>query len=85
MGIAAPSLYAAFGDKRALFEEAVELYERLPDAPIAAGEGEPTARGAIERILERAAVEYTLPDQPRGCFIISEPLLEERRAAAARR
>src|ERR671915_96387 len=27
MGIAAPSLYAAFGDKRALFDEAVALYE----------------------------------------------------------
>ena len=32
MGIAAPSLYAAFGDKRALFEEAVELYETDPRA-----------------------------------------------------
>ena len=30
MGIAAPSLYAAFGDKRRLFEEAAELYERHP-------------------------------------------------------
>jgi AcrR family transcriptional regulator len=82
MGIAAPSLYAAFGDKRALFEEAVELYERLPGAPIAAGEGEPTAFGAVRRMLECAAVEYSLPEQPKGCLIISEPLLEERRAVS---
>lgn len=82
MGIAAPSLYAAFGDKRTLFEEAVELYERLPDAPIAAGDGEPTAFGAIERILARAAEEYTAAGQPRGCFILSEPLLDARRAAS---
>src|SRR5687768_10424816 len=74
MGIAAPSLYAAFGDKRALFEEAVELYESQPDAPIAAG--------SIERILMRAADEYTKPDQPRGCFILSEPALEARRTAS---
>jgi AcrR family transcriptional regulator len=74
MGIAAPSLYAAFGDKRALFEEAVERYESLPDAPIAAG--------SIERILRRAAEEYTKPGQPRGCFILSEPLLDARRAAS---
>ena len=80
MGIAAPSLYAAFGDKRALFDEAVELYERQPGAPIAAGLGAPTARDAVRRMLESAAAEYSLPDQPKGCLIISEPLLEERRA-----
>jgi hypothetical protein len=49
-----------------------------------AGASEPTARGAIERILERAAVEYTLPDQPKGCFITSEPLLGDHRAASDR-
>jgi AcrR family transcriptional regulator len=74
MGIAAPSLYAAFGDKRALFEEAVERYESLPDAPVAAG--------SIEGMLMRAADEYTKPGQPRGCFILSEPALEPRRTAS---
>ena len=72
MGIAAPSLYAAFGDKRALFEEAVELYERLPGAPITAGDGEPTAFGAVARILASAAQEYAAPDQPKGCFILAD-------------
>jgi len=81
MGIAAPSLYAAFGDKRRLFEEAVELYEREPNGPVPAGLAEPTARDAVERMLAQAAVEYTAPDQPAGCFITSEPLLGERRAA----
>jgi len=82
MGIAAPSLYAAFGDKRALFDEAVELYERHPGAIFMAGLGAPTARDAVQRILEHAAAEYTAPDQPRGCLIISEPLLDARRAAS---
>jgi AcrR family transcriptional regulator len=74
MGIAAPSLYAAFGDKRALFEEAVERYEALPDAPL--------DEGSTERILMRAAEAYTKADRPRGCFILSEPLLVARRAAS---
>jgi len=82
MGVAAPSLYAAFGDKRALFEEAVELYERLPGAPITAGDGEPTAFGAVARILASAAQEYAAPDQPKGCFVLAEPLLDARRAAS---
>ena len=82
MGIAAPSLYAAFGDKRSLFEEAAELYDSDPVGPIQAGLAEPTARAAVERMLSAAACEYTLPDRPRGCFITSEPLLGERRAAS---
>ena len=82
MGIGAPSLYAAFGDKRALFDEAVELYERMPGAPLMAGLGERTARGAVQRMLDHAAAEYTAPDQPQGCLIIAEPLLDERRAAS---
>jgi AcrR family transcriptional regulator len=82
MGIGAPSLYAAFGDKRSLFEAAVERYEGEPGGPIAAGLGEPTARAAVERMLAGAAREYTTPGRPRGCFITSEPLLGERRAAS---
>ena len=34
MGIAAPSLYAAFGSKAKLFQEAVRLYQRTACAPI---------------------------------------------------
>jgi AcrR family transcriptional regulator len=81
MGIAAPSLYAAFGDKQRLFEEAAERYEALPGAPLAVGLQEPTARGAVERVLALAAREYTLPTHPPGCFVNAEPRLGERRAA----
>lgn len=81
MGIAAPSLYAAFGDKRRLFQEAAELYERQPGAPLVTGLREPTARAAVARVLELAAHEYTEPTHPRGCFVNAEPLLEDRRAA----
>ncbi|MFI9826257.1 TetR/AcrR family transcriptional regulator [Streptomyces sp. NPDC051913] len=71
MGIGAPSLYAAFGDKRALFEEVVLEYGRrygsFGDRALAE---EPTARAAVERMLREAAVEYTAPGRPHGCLVI---------------
>ncbi len=72
MGISPPSLYAAFGDKRTLFEEAVARYQESYGAftPRALTE-EPTARGAIERVLKEAAVEFCDPGHPGGCLIIS--------------
>ncbi|NUO44968.1 MAG: TetR/AcrR family transcriptional regulator, partial [Streptomyces sp.] len=71
MGIGAPSLYAAFGDKRALFEEVVleygKRYGSFGDRALAE---EPTARAAVERMLREAAVEYTAPGRPHGCLVI---------------
>ncbi|MCF3102856.1 TetR/AcrR family transcriptional regulator [Streptomyces roseoverticillatus] len=72
MEIKAPSLYAAFGDKRTLFEEAVEAYVRSYGVFTADALAEaPTARDAANRILHEAAVSHTLPGLPRGCMIIS--------------
>lgn len=69
MGIGAPSLYAAFGDKRALFDEVVAEYGRRYAAfgERALAE-EPTARAAVARILREAAECYTAPDRPQGCL-----------------
>jgi AcrR family transcriptional regulator len=72
MGIGAPSLYAAFGDKKTLFREAVQVYvEQIGGFAGRALAEEPTARAAIARTLRQAAVEYTVPDRPHGCMIIS--------------
>ncbi|MFG2223615.1 TetR/AcrR family transcriptional regulator [Streptomyces sp. NPDC048644] len=72
MGISAPSLYAAFGDKQALFREVVAEYGRLHGGFLdRAMTEEPTARRGVERALREAAVEYTLPGRPRGCLVIS--------------
>ncbi|MYU23920.1 TetR/AcrR family transcriptional regulator [Streptomyces sp. SID8352] len=70
MGIGAPSLYAAFGDKRSLFEEVVRVYAERNDGFDRALAEEPTARAAVERMLYEAAVEYTAPGHPRGCLVI---------------
>ncbi|MGI5428514.1 TetR/AcrR family transcriptional regulator [Streptomyces sp. CA-179760] len=71
MGIGAPSLYAAFGDKRSLFEEAVRVYGTGHGsfAGRALAE-EPTARAAVERTLREAATAYTEPGHPHGCLVV---------------
>ncbi|HEX2314642.1 MAG TPA: TetR/AcrR family transcriptional regulator [Thermomonospora sp.] len=72
MGIRPPSLYAAFGDKRRLFDEAVARYQRTHGAFTArALAEEPTARRAVERVLREAAVEYSDPAHPPGCMVVS--------------
>ncbi|MBA9002237.1 TetR/AcrR family transcriptional regulator [Thermomonospora cellulosilytica] len=72
MGIRPPSLYAAFGDKRRLFGEAVDRYQRTHGAFFArALAEEPTARAAVERVLREAADTYADPAHPAGCMIIS--------------
>lgn len=77
MGISPPSLYAAFGDKQALYDAAVDLYET--DAVVPPALKAATARDVVEQILDRAVELYTRLDHPRGCFVISDPVLVERR------
>jgi AcrR family transcriptional regulator len=69
MGITKPSLYAAFGNKEALFRRALDLYERekldyMREALVA-----PTARGVAERLL-RGALEMQFAEcgDPKGCL-----------------
>jgi AcrR family transcriptional regulator len=71
MGIGAPSLYAAFGDKRSLFDEVVRVYgTRYGSFGDRALTEEPTARAAVERMLREAATQYTEPGRPHGCLVI---------------
>ncbi|TFV55863.1 TetR/AcrR family transcriptional regulator [Mycobacterium sp. PS03-16] len=77
MGISPPSLYAAFGDKQALFDAAVDLYEQSAVVPPALEAA--TAREVFEQILDRAVTLYTEPTHPPGCLVISEPTLGARR------
>jgi AcrR family transcriptional regulator len=72
MGIGAPSLYAAFGDKKTLFREVVAAYQRTYGAfAMRALAEEPTARQGVARLLREAATEYTDSRHPRGCLVIS--------------
>ena len=66
MGITRPSLYAAFGNKEALFKRALDLYETEKLAYVAAALAAPTARGVAQRMLEGTIVNIT-SDCP-GCL-----------------
>jgi TetR/AcrR family transcriptional regulator, copper-responsive repressor len=71
MGINPPSLYAAFGDKKRLFREAVERYQAGPGGfALRALNTEGTAQQAIERLLHDAARAFTEPDCPGGCMVV---------------
>ncbi|SHN05678.1 TetR/AcrR family transcriptional regulator [Actinacidiphila paucisporea] len=72
LGIGAPSLYAAFGDKKKLFFEALDRYNRTYGSfTVRALAEEPDARAAVERLLHDASVAYTRPDRPPGCLLIT--------------
>ncbi|NIH82430.1 TetR/AcrR family transcriptional regulator [Amycolatopsis viridis] len=73
MGIRSGSLYAAFGDKKSLFEEVVEAYGRSAVGGFAGAalREEPTAYRAFARILREAAVIYPDPAHPAGCLAMS--------------
>lgn len=79
-GIAAPSLYAAFGNKEALFEQACALYTEHLDEALERDLSAPTAREAIERLLHSSIEHFTAPGSPPGCLVMSEPRLARRRA-----
>jgi AcrR family transcriptional regulator len=68
MGITRPSLYAAFGNKEALFRKALDLYERDKLAYMSAALDAPTARGVAERLLRGALDMQTSGSDPKGCL-----------------
>ncbi|MGW4244786.1 TetR/AcrR family transcriptional regulator [Nocardia sp. NPDC004722] len=71
MGISAASLYAAFGSKQQLFDEAVAEYASTRQRQRArALREEPTLRAGLTRLLHEAAAAYTGPDSPAGCLIV---------------
>jgi AcrR family transcriptional regulator len=67
MGITRPSLYAAFGNKEALFRQALDLYEREKLAYVERALEAPTARAVAERFLY-GAIETVTSSECRGCL-----------------
>jgi AcrR family transcriptional regulator len=71
MGIAPPSLYAAFGNKRQLFERALERYAEPRRGKVEAALEAPTASEAMRAFLEHAVRDGTTPGAPPGCLTIT--------------
>jgi AcrR family transcriptional regulator len=75
MGIRPASLYKAFGNKQALFEQALARYLSGPVAFIRAALGAPTAYAVAEKILRGAAEFLTETRVRRGCMTIQADLV----------
>ncbi len=75
MGINRPSLYAAFGNKEALFRKALDRYEAGPTAFFRKALTEPTARQVAERLLMCGIELSTHPDNPGGCLAVQGALV----------
>jgi AcrR family transcriptional regulator len=70
-GITAPSFYAAFGSKEALFREVVDLYKETEGAPIVqALLTGGTARSSVEGMLRAAVANVCGRHTPRGCLMV---------------
>jgi AcrR family transcriptional regulator len=71
MGISPPSLYAAFGDKQALFLQAVDRYVTRGGADTQSLMGDAkTAREGVAHFLEASAQRLVSPHFPRGCMVV---------------
>jgi AcrR family transcriptional regulator len=68
MGITKPSLYACFGNKEALFQKALELYEREKLCYVSTALQAPTARGVAERMLRGGLDIQTGNSNALGCM-----------------
>ncbi|WP_137681687.1 TetR/AcrR family transcriptional regulator [Aurantiacibacter suaedae] len=67
MGITRPSLYAAFGNKEALFRQTLDLYERDKQAYIREAMEAPSARAVAETLL-MGSVDVATGGECRGCM-----------------
>ena len=95
-GVAAASLYAAFGNKAGLFAAVIERYAATFSVHLYAPINDPalSTYEAVKGLLERAASSFSEPGTPAGCFMYSaaaavspasaaiECLLRDKRIAA---
>lgn len=79
LGISAPSLYAAFGNKQTLFTEAVARYEAKPESITTAGIAGTSQREVLHVMFDCASREYAGDAHPRGCLVNSAPELVRNR------
>lgn len=75
IGIAPPSLYAAFGSKEALFREALAMYGRRHGGFLSEPMSGPgRAREAVAQMLLGAARQFADASHPLGCMVAAGEL-----------
>ncbi len=85
MGIKPASLYAAFGNKQAMFERTLDHYLAGPAAFMSAALEEPTAYAVAERILRQTAEALTARRARYGCMTIQAALVGGEETKAVRK
>jgi len=85
MGINPPSLYAAFGNKEALFKKALDRYETVRDQIMEEAFAVPTAREAMRRLLEGTAERLSDKRNPSGCLLVQGALAGSEECEAVKR
>ncbi|RCK69734.1 TetR/AcrR family transcriptional regulator [Desertihabitans brevis] len=74
MGINPPSLYAAFGNKRALFDRVVDRYVQDTASNLQAAVAQATGRAAVRSMLTSVVESATSEDHPAGCLLVQGAL-----------
>jgi len=85
MGINRPSLYAAFGNKEALFRKVLDRYVEGPAAYLGKALEEPTARATVDHLLNGVVGLLTDRRNPPGCLMVQGALACGKKGAVVRR
>ena len=74
MQINVPSLYAAFGNKEALFRRAVQRYDEKYGGYFRDALAEPTAKAVAEKLIHGSINQVTRAGRPGGCLLVQGAL-----------
>ncbi|HWB20423.1 MAG TPA: TetR/AcrR family transcriptional regulator [Phycisphaerales bacterium] len=74
MGINRPSLYAAFGNKQALFRKAIARYTAGPACYVREALELSTAKKVIQRLFAGEILMMTEGKNPKGCLVVQGAL-----------
>lgn len=85
MGVTPPSLYAAFGDKERLFDEASTVYFHRTIEAVDRAAALPTTHEAVSCLLHETARAHTDASTPPGCLLLTEPRLAGQRQVLRQR
>lgn len=84
MGITRTSMYAAFGNKEELFNQALQRYMEGPGGYLVAALDKPTAREVAEAFLAGSVQTTTRSNAPAGCMTVQGALAAGDSARSAR-
>ncbi|MEV4757837.1 TetR/AcrR family transcriptional regulator [Micromonospora sp. NPDC049559] len=82
MGMNAPSIYAAFGDKEELFEKVVERYLAGPGAYLQIASEQPTPAALVRTVLRAVLDTIAGEDTPPGCLTVHGALAVNPRSSS---